>query len=550
MPKRDTPSATVLVTQPTKRQRIQSNNKTSSVGQGIVIDPEHAVALDGKQKYTQEVMQPAPAGNALNQTAQFPFVTENDSMGLIRDLVLRITITCNGANAKLLPTTKWFERIEARDRHKNREICEYFDDTMHWLLMTTPPGVLKGFAEAVNINPYTGRECTKEIVDGETRNYYLVMPHNWVEGFELDMSLLHHDLEWRFFPKGEIRQDPTSAAVITLNEMRWVSMSEMMSDVAHLAFKRSKITHTLQHNFLNFQQYKDPSRVLAAGTAYTVDLQQFEHESAFVLMVLRQSDSGLAGLSSFPIGPRGTIDHKNVHSRSLLGDGEGIDEKFFRQFINTQLWPGCFASTNHVYMIPFSKTPSDALLGKIDGFHSFRGDREKIEFVTGAAATPSSYRITWTGLGAPIGLTVDYMFYRGQQQPRAIDWTNDTAATLTAKLNENPMLIKDNLEVVVTILTGGPGIGIPAGGIISFNIACFQRGTVNSISGLGQPADISKVAFFEPSPALVDLNSAPAYFNVTQGVEGFVPGTYQITLYSAHHRYVQQAMGKITSGDL
>lgn len=521
-----------------------------------MVKPEHAVAVDGKKMYIQEIMTPAPSINALNNSAFFSFIVENDAAGLIKDVVLRFSVTLksvadggSGVNQKLMPVPLWFDRIEWFDRHTGREIARYHGDGMWFLLQTLPPATLEYLADPVNFDCKSGKESSCQLTVEETKNYYLPLPYTWLDDFELDLSLLRGDLEIKLYPKGDIRVDPTVGARtdFALNEIRWIGASEMFSQVSRLQFRKMKALSTLQHNYLDLQQYTDSGRVINAGSDYTIDLDQFHHESAYLWFTIRRDDQNVNALRYVSLGPRGTIDHENVHGRSLLGDGTPIDEKYCRKFLNTKLWPHGWVNYNPVYLIPFSNDEKGTLRGEIDGWHEFRGDRERLRIVTAAAPTDTFYTTTFS---ANIAATAFATFeYKGDYSA-TFNTGTATYDDLTAAANAIGTVIKEGIEFKIrrsSLLDAGTD-PLDLAGTMLFYV--YERGSYNSVTSQGQPYLLNGVG-----DARLILNDNTALVNnvlggSVQGVQGFVAGTYQIDVYSVYYRHIQQHNGRLEMEDL
>jgi hypothetical protein len=566
MPRRQTHSATAVDQATSKKRKVQAGQKVHKSGQPIHIKPEHAIAYDGKAMFIQEVMTPAPAATALSNTSQFSFIVENDAAGLIKDACLRFQITVTGAEAQLMPVPLWFDRIEWYDRHSGQEIARYHGDAMYLLLQTLNKDALEILEDPVNFDAKTGKESSYKQQVGETKNYYLPLPHVWLQGFQLDLSLLRGDLEIKIYPKGDIKVDGASNAVVSLNEIRWIGCSEMFSQMSRLQFRRSKALATHQQNYIDVQQYTDAGRALSAGTEYTIDLDQFHHESGMLWFCIRPNDNNINALRTVPLGPRGTIDHENVHGRSMLGDGTPIDEEFFRKFINPTCWPQSFCKHNAWYMIPFSNDIPGVFNGEVDGWHEFRGDRERLRLVTGAAPGETSYQVSHTPYVQSAGNTI---WYKGASTP-TFDYTLITYDQLTALVNALPTVIADGFEVqIYNQVTPAAPLDAPIVFDAPLRVRLYERGTYIRYTATGVTPDWSATPVQDSGQPYNRKGRGLLYFdmtaqqaiqpggsvnsviqNVTQGVPGFVGGTYQVEIYSLYYRYVHQHNGRLEMEDL
>jgi hypothetical protein len=547
-------NATALESSHVKRRKIESGSVSSQSGQPIVLEPEHLTAYDGKKMVVQETMSPSPNTLALSQTAPFSFIWENDSVGTVDDIVLRFQLQVATASEPILPVPLWFSRIEFFDRHTGREIGRYYGDVLYWILFTLAKDLLEIIAPVVNFDPVSGGSSSnvQPVGAGYIRNYYLPFPALWLNKLGLDLSILKGDLEIKFYPVGDIRVGNSTGALagytgaaanFLLNEIRIVSASQMMSNLARLQFREFKMSRTIQQNYFDVQQFNDTGRVLAAASSYKVDLDQFQHNSGFLMFVLRATSSTGSNAVMFQsLGPRGTIDHENVHGRSMLGDGTAVDEKYARTFINSDFFPSDFVHKNAIEIIPFSHHMPGVVHGVIDGFQEFVGAREGIRFVTDSALVESSYLMGFT-VGA-LGITGGRLQYRGCDITLStLDISTITFAQLNKLINSCPTVIEDNLWFTLSASVGGPAPGTPdAAPAVEWLVQVRHRGT-------GQPVDLSVIpAQLDYAHYFPGVNGAVqnvGYASVTNGTPGFRAGTYDITVYSLYYRHLQEAAGRL-----
>ena len=290
--KRGADNGTTLVSQQANKVRVVAAGKRSRTGQPISILPEHSQAVDGKVMYMQEVMAPAPPTTALSSTNYFSFMLESGSLSLIEDLTLRFDISFTSTRTAerptdnaVLPVTQWFEKIEFIDRATNKEIVRYQGDILHAMLLTLGLEQRKAWAKLANFNPYTGNPVATQfetassagVTAGAAANHYFYLPlvKTWLDGLDLDMDIMRHDLEMKFYPRGSIFLNAQTAAptvdadaitlgqetrffngsAATLTGIRAVAGSQMMSTSARLAHQAEKLTVTHQQNYLDWQKY-------------------------------------------------------------------------------------------------------------------------------------------------------------------------------------------------------------------------------------------------------------------------------------------------------
>jgi hypothetical protein len=410
-----TSNATVPVSSAVSEiQRVEPLAKRYK-GQSISIPAEQAVAKDGKPMVTQVIMTPAPSVDALNQTSYFSFYLERDSMGVVDEGVLRFALRFNvtsGASDapspsvkdnSLLPITQWFERIEWYDRHTGQEIVRYHGDIQHLMWQTIPKDVQQYWVDKMSYCKHlNGAASGKQHYDGEERYYFFPLTLNWFEGHDLDLSVLRGDLEIRFYPRGNIFNQVQDTKVnggtsVQLQEIRFLDQTRMFTPAARYQHRQNKSSKTYQRNYLDFQEYRLTQRVMGSNTEYTFDLDQFHNDSPALILLLRKIgkynprtnaddlpiDQGEGLLTYGSIGAKGTLDHENVHGRSLIGDGTPIDEQFWKTWTMPNWVHESFYNSHTPYIIPFSNDLPGVLSAVVDGYHEFRGDRERIRIRTG-----------------------------------------------------------------------------------------------------------------------------------------------------------------------
>lgn len=406
----------------TKKPKVAAGSDRAT-GTALETKPEHATFYSDKPMINQEIMTPAPPINALASTSYFSFILENKTGGVIEDWTLRFKIQFEkkdgqpyeaGCNNRVHPLTQWFERIEWIDRMTGEEIVRYHGDVLHMMMNTLPQEDLKEVEQMVNIDRETGRTTQREFRHNEIVDFYLPLVHHWFEGMDIDLGALRSDLEIRFYPRGSIFvEDQTALGNLgfsaNLLELRMIQGTKMYNSGARVDLRKAKMSSGYCQNYLDFQQYIDYGRFFVPNQEYTIDLDQFHNDCACILLLLRRSGvqrdaAGVpTGITVDPyqgqqlykfesLGEQGTIDHENVHGRSLFGDGTPVDELFFRKRYPTELFNNDYALKNSVYVIPFSNNLQGMLNGEIDGFHRFRGERERLRIRTGPEPIPTNIR--------------------------------------------------------------------------------------------------------------------------------------------------------------
>lgn len=625
-----------------KMQKVSSGVTDPRTGVALKTKPEHTTFYSDKPMINQEIMTPAPSTAALEQTAYFSFILENKSGGVVKDWTLRFTIQFErkngqpyrpGCNNAVHPVTQWFERIEWIDRMTGEEICRYHGDMLHMLFSTQPQEDLKAVDDMVNICRETGRYTERQFAHNEIQYFYLPLIDHWFQDMDLDLGALKGDIEIRFYPRGTIFVEDQDSLPLdgafkaNLLELRMIQGTSMYANGARIDLRRQKLTGGQRQNYLDYQQYIDYGRYFVPGQEYTIDLDQFHNDCAALVMLLRKSgvQKDAAGVLTGEVvdpykgaqlykfeslGEQGTIDHENVHGRSLFGDGTPVDELFFRRRYPTELFNNDFAKRNSVYVVPFSNNLQGMLNGEIDGFHRFRGERERLRLRTGAAPTPTVVTYNFLNeqdVGFMIGArpgsarNVLEVYFKGIQlvlksdnrlniSPTTGELVSkyDTAIVLSqliATANSTTSLQAENIQIskieVEVQDIGGvlPNRTIssadPNGGVIVDRRAAPDPLAIDPASGEfvkamkvyvtdldGQPeiqhgSDLPKLFQFrfstmntgaEPDQHVTDSTIAETTF--TPGKRGFNAGVYDVTLYAIYYRTITEVGGKLMASDV
>eukprot|EP00457_Paulinella_chromatophora_P000248 gb/GEZN01000248.1/.p1 GENE.gb/GEZN01000248.1/~~gb/GEZN01000248.1/.p1 ORF type:complete len:589 (-),score=88.30 gb/GEZN01000248.1/:542-2308(-) len=565
-----------------KKQKLAAGRAYAGNGQPIALAPEHAVYYGGRPIWCQEVMTPAPSTAALNLTSFFSFYLENSSSGLITDATLQFKIKfTTTADAKpsdnaVLPVTQWFERIEWYDRNTGQELVRYHGDISHLLLNTLPSSTQEVVKDLINYDDKTGKYCYRQFAANEEVLFYWPLAHVWFNGMDLDLGKLRGDLEIRFFPRAGIFITPqttvTTPTTANLTELRIIYGSRREADGQRAHNNALRATKALQHNYIDFQQYIDYAQPINADTEFSVDLDQFHHDSACLIMMLKKSGVQPDTTTINPLDPRnlvtfssigdgGHIDHENVHGKSLMGEGTPMEERYMRSTVLPELFGQKYCEQNNVYIIPFSLNLPGVLNGEIDGFHPFRGARERLKIRTGTAAVDNKATYTVTGGATDIkdmtsnriefqynGVSLLTINNNGSgtivHEPAsayAVGTMTSNVSVYQGWINESSYLKSQGVQIKLSFDTGATLQTV----LRSFYVAFTDLE--------GQPLKMSRTDAGKFTITVKNTAANPGDFHpmaltaFTTGKRGFQNGVYDIYLYSVYYRYVTEAAGRLDS---
>lgn len=516
---------------PSKRLRVMGQE--SDYNLKVVSKPHFSVAVGGKVMYTQVDMTPAAPVNALNVTTPYSFFVEQDALGVMKHGMLRWEIknTGGGDAAQILPTTLWHTRIEIINRKTGQEIARYHDDIQHLYMNVSTQQYRDIWGPLANFDAKSSGFSNVVLENGETKYFYLPLDGTFLDGFDLDFANLQGDLEFKFYPRG----DPYTSADATLGSagnsqidvlsLRLIAGTDMLSRAGEAKRRQERISLAHQRNFSDFQQYY-VNKSITAGTEFTLDLEQFHHQSGLLLITIRENKLYDGIIEYTGLGPKATFDHVNVHNKSMMGNGTSIDGNYMKRVVASQLFPTDFINRNHVYVIPFSRNLPGAWDGVVDGLHTFRGDRERIRIIPDQKGTNMirSYAAA-TGTGT----TTLQIGYKGMWTPLLT--LNSTVAVLKAAVDKLTSVQKDGFRATFS-------------GVIT---SAF---TINYTEPGGTPFTDNSCGRLEWRLAgATPATTVPVYLSQTYGVPGFrsdsYTSDYRIDIYSLAFKNVQQARGML-----
>lgn len=571
------------VVPPHKKQRLMdAGTRDPATGAAVVTQPHHVVRMPTRPVYAQTIMTPKPNPYSLDNTAYFSFILENSSAGAIDDATIRFEVKfASGGvptDSRVLPVTQWFERIEFYERLSGQELARYYGDVLHLLMNTLSQEALSSIADMLNQDKY-GRPSSRTWRSGDVQHFYLPLIHLVINGTGLDLSHLKGDLEIRFYPRGSIFVENQSALAVpcteTLEEVRLISSCTLMPNGLLMGKHPDKIGKVVQHRYLDYVQFVDHGRDLKANSQATVDLDQFSHNSGCLFVYLRRS--GLqGGINYYPqaayetggrlfvcdgLGDQATIDLHDVQGRSQLGQGQPVNERYFREHTSNELFNEVFAAHNNVYVIPFSNDLRGMLDGEMDGFKHFKGERERLVLNPGPApvettlefapsvtiTTTANNRVTirydgvilaiadidadagWTDWASVSG---SQWHYRGDD---AAAWTE-----INKMLASNSYLKSKGLKISLA------GVG---------GSAAFANGNVTAtFTDLSdQPLicgkdDLLKLTISHKDTGATAVDQVDHHYlprTYVRGKRGFRDGIYDIYVYSAFFRHLREGHGRL-----
>lgn len=511
----------------------------------VAIKAYQSTRIATKKRTITHVMTPSPNANALSNTSQIKYFLESQTVRTINHVTLRFQIRVNNASLggakdriNIAATPLWFERIEILDRSTGVCIQTMYPDPQ-WAIMNS--GISAKNKQWGSMCSYDGdRYCSSfKSVEANTPTYfYLPLVASVFDGFHLDMHTIRGDIEFRLFPRGDIVNYiyneygfATTPTTVDLLEVAGIYDESYPDNISHNANIDFLARHVHSHTYLDFQQYQLPGQTLNAGTQYEFDLDQFKHLSSMLLLKITAGGSGESNANDQSIHYEGLeggeIDIVSVSGKSLLGGGRALKADYLKNIIIAGAWESEFFDTNNLYVIPFGDFHS-SLAGVMDGYHEFVGDKQRLQIHTPPAGVKTVITARVYGGAATDGTFVIRYKNSVMQFPY-----NATNVEIENRLRAMEDIRGEKLFVVVTdsFTTIGPE---------------FTFSKYNNAGVYINPNDFTVISSMTEAGG----NTVGVVMNnPLRGSAGWRNNVYNVTIYSAFFRTINQDSGRLTVKD-
>ena len=268
-----------------KEQHVTTGRRKE--GKLVAVKSYQATRYHHHKQVVTDVMSPAPNGLALTNGSQIKYFLEADAVRPIKSVTLRFHIRMDTADDELAPVPYWFDLIEIYDRHTGQQFSVAYNDTLFAFMNVIHQDQLEQWQDLANYDAQGFTRSRKVQKTGDTRYYYLPLVASMFEGMHLDMTSISTDIEIRLHP---ISGGPTINGVGTpvLLEVAGLYEVEMTDEINQRAHKSFLNSHVPIHYYLDTQQYVETGVTMNASTKYEFDLDQFNHLSAALLVVIRR----------------------------------------------------------------------------------------------------------------------------------------------------------------------------------------------------------------------------------------------------------------------
>ena len=229
---------------------VETKKVDSETKKTLVIPRYQSKVHDGKRTIRQITSSTAVPSTALGTTTNFQYVIDASSAGPVFDCTFRFNIGITGSATRLNPATHWWNYIAVYYRKTNEEVQRFYPEELQFRGGLMSLSQQRKYADAIGMNRKSHWVDT-DIAVGQSKYVYLQLPIFWVD-FAFDLTTdVSKQLEFRFYPAGDIRY--SGGGTVTLNDCMLLMQSD---EGPHSEFDRKMHLGLLakyvpMHNFLN-----------------------------------------------------------------------------------------------------------------------------------------------------------------------------------------------------------------------------------------------------------------------------------------------------------
>ena len=341
----------------------------------------------------------------------------------------------------------------------------------------------------------------------------------------LDLNMVSDEIEIRMHvADGVIVENPSTAQPKLLEIATIFEVNQMSSPDEVAAKEQFHNRYVSVHHFLNSQEYIRTGVVMEPSKAYTVDLDQFNHDSACLLLSIKPTGATNIrdGRQQYMNIDKGSVDVVREGGTNLFGNGAAVSVEYLKQVIAPK-----YAGSDYWYrvdMVPIMFGNFGAAIhGAIDGYHRFDGSKKRLIINT---PPPQTFGVVQVTQSAVVLQGTFKFVYKGEKtNPIAY---NATANTINTALNNLQSVKDDNIKLSID----GPLVISP-----SFNLVTYSSNLIGSPGN--QSVEIPALVYIEAGDSTF-INSSSSVI-VTHPVIGFPSSsTYDITVTSLYFKSIHQ----------
>lgn len=407
----------------------------------------------GQKEFFTVPIQPAAPTNAFTNGSTLLYDLSPHEVREISDIIVRLTISAT-ADTQIVGAPYLFDTIRIEPNHGSQaEVCRIYPETcIAWSMLTENEESQSKCAEMGNysLTDVKNRNLRKYYTNesnyiraGQTKEIYLPIPMNFIKYGGLHMGSIKNDLRFRFECSNDIVIDG-SASNLSLDAFDFLIECHKEANFDAIANLARRKKHDHGYIYLESERLQINTKTYTAGSKTEIFLDQFTGKVPFLMVVLKgsttPSSSDKTKFDYYEIGKYGTFDLENSSGKSLLSNGNPINQNQVYQCVQDQLgtkpWQG-------VYIIPFCDNIKHSVAGVVNGFHQFTGAKDKLSIVLDSAPTQEVQTVNLSTTAS--SGTYRYAFENMILSDQDVDY-NDSTSDLLSAINDIPQLAEIGLS--------------------------------------------------------------------------------------------------------
>ena len=375
----------------------KENDFKAQVSHNTVM-PSHQIqrSLGRLDHYTVDA-QPQFASNAIDQGQEVYYDTEVNDYPSVKNMYFRFTITPN-ANTIAAPGQYLIKRliIESNKGIGDEILRAYPEQNIMYSYLTKTPCERYNKQESQYYKILKDKNCSQEQIGTDVSNYlksgksydiYVEIPLTVIRMNSLD-GRLNDELRFRI----TFNQNWSNQS-ITLDKTSLMVHSIKQSDVDNIEHIQYNQMNNQKYLYLDVERLQITGTTFTANTQYRADLESFVGDCPFLLVCLKDKNGNSIPINTdqwknIEIGPSGTIDLENSAGQSLISNGQPMSQNYIYDLMSEELET---PRIKGMYLIPFCESIKQSNVGHINGFHTFKGQKDYLSIKFGSAPVSETY---------------------------------------------------------------------------------------------------------------------------------------------------------------
>lgn len=358
--------------------------------------------------YTQSV-KGVPSNLFRNSGAKFSATLEQKAFYKLENMCMKVNLQITGGAAttayNLAIPTYWFNRHEYRAMNGSKHLNIVYNDNLHLALATVDPIHLEAYARLMGMtvtdNVFTqGPAFTTDGSGNANVEVFIPILGSWVDSGDLFWKSIDGDMVIDFHPNANIRGVQGDTYQVDCTGLEFVIQTEALTDEDVRTQTKFHDSVASETSFLDVTPVNFYNQTVTASSTLKLELDALNGEFAFLAVYIRDLN---ADASSNPrtalnsIGPLGRIDILDPGSKSIIGSGTGISERYLKNFIVPRHFKNRLLENTDVLIVPFGGNCANAYSGVKDGCLHLDGSRYYLSLTPDSSFTTASYDITVYG---------------------------------------------------------------------------------------------------------------------------------------------------------